>query len=101
MIGRGRPGAERPPWTRAQAVETHEPGDPIFRTRLAAGPQLSGHARAAVNAGVTMGVDGFHGLEQLLVGFGARTRASGARAMIAGARNAQGVAQFSEGESGP
>jgi hypothetical protein len=46
-------------------------------------------------------MDGFHFLEELLVGFGARTRGSGERAMISGARNAQGVAEFRDVEIAP
>ena len=101
VIGRSRLGAERPPWTRAHAVEAHEPGHPIFRATPAAGTQLSRHARAAVNAGVTMVMDGLHFLEELLVGSGTRTRGSGERAMISRARDAQGVAEFRDVEIAP
>ena len=93
--------AEGPPWAGAQTGMAHEPGDPVWGTFQAQRVQFVGHPGAAVRAGLAMGMDGAHLIEELLVVGVAFGRRPGARGVVTASGDVESFAEFGDEKLGP
>jgi hypothetical protein len=85
----------------AQALGTHEAGNSVLRTRVAAVAPFDGEARATVGASVAMAMDGFHGMDEVLVFLVRSARCPTGGGMVAAPGDIEGGAEFSNGKGLP
>ena len=79
-----------------QAGRAHEPGRTVLRAGQAEAVQLAGHARAAIAAGLAVGMDGSHMPDEMLAGSFAAAWGSGASGVVTAPGGAEGFAEFGE-----
>jgi len=98
VIGLGSLRPERTPGTSSQAVCTHDSCDTILRAGDSESAKFTSHSRTAVAPGVAVRVNDSDLVKELLIGTVAFTRFTFAELVISGARDAKGLAKFSDKE---